>query len=62
MPLLYSCPGRMRRDNRQLFLVNTSMVHMPTTMDILLPAQIVVGSRTSIVDENRSVTYRYRHR
>ena len=34
------------------------MVRMPTTMDILLPAQIVVGSRTPIVDENRSVTYK----
>lgn len=59
MPLLYSCPGRMRLDNRQLYLVNTSMVRMPvTTMDILLPAQMVVGSHTPTVDENRSVTYK----
>ncbi len=35
------------------------MVRMPvTTMDILLPAQMVVGSHTPIVDENRSVTYK----
>ena len=49
----------MRLDNRRLYRVNTLMVHMPvTTMDILLPAQIVVESHTPIVDENRSVTYR----
>ena len=46
-------------DNRRLYLVNTLMVRMPvTTMDILLPAQIVVESHAPIVDENRSVTYK----
>ena len=61
MPLLYSCPGRMRRDNRQLYLVNTSMVHMRVrTMDILLPAPKVVRSCTPIANESRSIIYKTR--
>ena len=59
MPLLYSCPGRMRLDNRRLYLVNTLMVHMcGRTMGILLPAPKVVRSRTPMADESRSVMYK----
>jgi len=59
VPLLYSCPGRMQLENRRLYLVNTSMVHMCVrTMGILLPAPKVVRSRTPMADESCSVMYK----
>ena len=56
MPLLYSCPGRMRRDNRQLHLVNTSMLTCVSEPWVSYCQHQVVRSRTLIADESRSVT------